>query len=141
MTPISNGKKALIHVAKTQLGLSDAEYLDILATFGNGANSSRDLNDSTFEAVLDHFKRLGFVQNKKFFRPGGSKRRLIGKITAIRNELGLTESYVDAIVQRMSFKNRDGKPIDSYRWLSAGQLHKLVAALTYHQVRRRKSIK
>lgn len=128
--PISNGKKALIHVAKSQLGLSDAEYLDILAAHGSGAQSSRDLNEKTFEAVLDYLKHLGFVQKKKYYRPAGSKKRLISKISAICNELGLTESYVNAMARNM-FES------PAYRWLNARQLHKLVAALSIHQKRER----
>jgi len=127
---ISKGKKALIHVAKTRLGLTDAEYLDILGTYGNGAQSSRDLNDRTFVAVLDHFKRLGFVPDTKFYRPAGSKTRLTAKISAICNELGLTEKYVNGMARNMF-------GIPTYRWLDAKQLHKLVAALSYHQKRKR----
>ena len=131
---ISNGKKALVHVAKAKLGLGEAEYLDILAAHGKGARSSRDLDQQGFEAVMAHFARLGFVPKKKFFRPPQSKARLMSKICAIRAELKLPESYVDGMTRRM-FKGKDGRPIDSHRWLSADQLHKLVAALTYHQRR------
>lgn len=134
---ISNGKKSLLHVAKSRLGLSDVEYLDILATHGNGAQSSRDLNDRTFESVLDHFKSLGFVPKNKFYRPASSKQRLLSKIAAIQNELNLSDSYVDSIAQRM-FKNENSQPVRSHRWLDADQLHSLVATLTYHQKRKRK---
>lgn len=133
---ISNGKKALVHVAKAKLGLGDAEYLDILAAHGKGAQSSRDLDQQGFEAVMAHFERLGFAPRKKFFRPPQSKARLMSKVAAIRADLNLTEGYVDGMTRRM-FKGRDGLPIASHRWLDADQLHKLVAALTYYQRRKR----
>ncbi|BBO73436.1 hypothetical protein DSCW_08530 [Desulfosarcina widdelii] len=128
---ISNGKKSLLHVAKSRLGLSDVEYLDILANHGNGAQSSRDLNDHTFESVLDHFKSLGFVPKNKFYRPVGSKQRLLWKIAAILKELKRGDDYADSIAERM-FK------VQSHRWLDADQLRRLVASLTYHQKRKRK---
>lgn len=130
---ISNGKKALVHVAKDRLGLSDAEYLDILFNHGDGAQSSRDLNPRTFEAVMDHFKALGFVHQPRkqggYYKPPASKDALTRKVVALRDDLGVTDGYIDAIAQNM-FK------VSSYRWLDGGQLHRLVAALTYHQQRR-----
>jgi phage gp16-like protein len=128
MRPISNGKKAIIHVAKSQLGLSDPEYLDILATHGDGAQSSRDLTDRTFAAVMDHFKRLGFVPKRKFRRPASSKQQLTSKISAICNELGLTERYLDGMARKMFGR-------ESYRWLDGQELYKLTQALACHQKR------
>ena len=128
---ISNKKKALIHVAKAKLCLSDAEYLDILAVYGNGVQSSRDLTNRTFIDVLDHFQRLGFVTKKKFYRPADSKKRLMSKISAICNEIGKTERYLDGMARNMFGQ-------DSYRWLDRQQLYKLTQALACYQERVRK---
>ncbi len=134
---ITYKQKALIHVAKNRVGMNEAEYRALLESVG--AASSRDLTHAGFEAVMRHFELLGFVSTGKYRRPPqSSKKRLASKIQAIRAELNLPEAYIDAMCQRM-FKNADGEPICSWRWLSADQLHRLVAALTYHQRRQGKA--
>ncbi len=132
---ISNKQLSLFHVALKQTG---ANKEDILAGFG--VTSLRDLTERQFEQVMDHFKSCGFVSSSRYHRPAQSKKRLLAKVLAIRSDLGLTEAYVDGIVHRM-FKDKNGLPIASHRWLSSDQLHKLVAALTYHQRRRKKDVK
>jgi len=132
---IKNSQKSIIHVAKAKVGMTETEYRAMLEGFG--AASSSDLNQREFEAVMKHFEKLGFVSRKKFHKPAASKARLMSKVEAIKADLGLTAAYLDAMTARM-FKNKDGAPVGSYKWLDAGQLHKLVAALTYHQ-RKKKS--
>ena len=56
---INNKQKALLHVAKAELGLSEEEYRDILRVQG-GVDSSVHLNDFGFEKVLAVFRKLGF---------------------------------------------------------------------------------
>ena len=56
---INNKQKALLHVAKAQLGLNDEEYRDILKNHG-GAESSKYLDDLGCERVLKFFRDLGF---------------------------------------------------------------------------------
>ena len=131
---ISNKKKALIHVAKAKVGMSEVEYRDMLA--GVGVKSSKDLNAVKFDVVMGHFKKLGFTRTspKGYAGQGGaarslsSKDRLLGKIDAIRADLGLKRGYVDAIARNMF-------GVDVVSWCNAHQLHKIVAALSYHQKR------
>jgi len=133
--PIDNKKKALIHVAKAKVGMSETEYRDMLASVG--VKSSKDLNAARFDMVMKHFKKLGFKsrkQGKKSTGPSNSKDRLLGKIDAILADLGLKRGYVDAIARNMF-------GIDVASWCDAHQLHKIVAALTYHQKRKRRFIK
>ena len=147
---INNKKKALIHVAKAKVGMSEVEYRDMLA--GVGVTSSKDLNFAKFEMVMGHFKKLGFkrrthaspthaspkasgfakaTQDKTQGKgPVSSKDRLLGKIDAIRADMGLQKGYVDAIARNMF-------GVDVYAWCNAHQLHKIVAALSYHQKRKR----
>ena len=131
---ITNKQKAIIHVAKTKTGMTDEEYRDLLG--GLGVSSSKGLDHAGFEAAMRHFKRLGFKSTGRYYQPATSKARLMGKVLAIRSELNLPEAYLDGMVQNMNFTNRDGELITSWRWLNARQLHKLVAALSYHQRRR-----
>lgn len=56
---ISKAKKALLHVAKHQLGLSDDDYRSVLRREG-GVESSRDLDGPGFDRVMAAFERLGF---------------------------------------------------------------------------------
>ena len=44
---ISNAKKAVIHIAKAQVGMTDDEYSALLD--GVGVESSVDLNNKTFD--------------------------------------------------------------------------------------------
>ncbi|MDY6789706.1 MAG: regulatory protein GemA [Thermodesulfobacteriota bacterium] len=130
--PISNKKKALIHVAKAKIGMSETEYRDMLA--GVGVASSKELNAAKFNLVIKHFYKLGFKRQKAKGRrkqavgPVSSKDRLLGKVDAILADLGLKRGYADAIARNMF-------GIDAASWCNAHQLHKIVAALMYHQKR------
>lgn len=73
---LSSGQKAVIHIAKQQLGLSDEDYRAALAGHG-GVSSSRDLNRAGFLRVMKHFEACGFASRKG---KGGSRR------TAIRGQ-------------------------------------------------------
>lgn len=68
---INNKQKALIHIAKARLGLSDEEYRDILRTHG-GAESSKYLDGLGFERVMAFFIKLGFKydRRRRTARPG-----------------------------------------------------------------------
>lgn len=50
---------ALVHVAKKQLGLADEDYRAILERIA-GVESSKDLDQRSFEAVMQHMAALGF---------------------------------------------------------------------------------
>ena len=56
---INNRQKALLHIAKAQLRLSDEVYRDILKTHG-GAESSKYLDEIGMERVMTFFQSLGF---------------------------------------------------------------------------------
>jgi hypothetical protein len=67
---LTNAQKGLIHVAKSKLGLSDEECRDVLAAYGGGARSSRDLNQEQFKLVMKHFELCGF---KQLYKPRGDE--------------------------------------------------------------------
>ena len=122
---LSRNQKAVIHVAKHKIGMDEEEYRALLSSFG--VTTSCNLDDHSFQTMMQHFEKLGFKSKfaAKAKHPE-SKTRLLAKIYAIRSAMNLTEGYIDAIARRMY-------RTDSHKWLDAGQLHKLVAALTYHQ--------
>lgn len=58
-TQLRNAELAQIHIAKTQLGLDDATYRDVLFTVAR-VRSSKDLDWTGRKALLDHFKSKGW---------------------------------------------------------------------------------
>lgn len=60
---ISKAKKAVIHVARAQLGMVDADYRALLKRAG-GVESSAALDDAGFTAVMAEFAYLGFRNTK-----------------------------------------------------------------------------
>ncbi len=74
---------SVIHVAKAQLGLSDADYRAILLSIA-GVESCTQLSDAGFEAVMFRFQELGFVStwNRANFgyRPGMATPRQVAMI-------------------------------------------------------------
>lgn len=128
---ISNAKKAMIHVAKNQIGMTEDEYRALLSSVG--VKSSKDLNNKTFGDVMDRFKALGFKPKRKN-RPGNisnlpeSKRSLMEKLEAIILDMGLDWPYVDKQAKR-SFG------VDKAVWLERKELHSLVKRMAIHQKR------
>lgn len=66
---INNKQKAILHIAKAQLGLSEEQYREILKEHG-GAESSVQLDDFGFDKVLRFFVKMGF-KKKTAGRHGG----------------------------------------------------------------------
>jgi phage gp16-like protein len=66
---INNKQKAILHIAKDQLGLSEEQYREILKGHG-GAESSVQLDDFGFDKVLRFFVKMGF-KKKTAGRRGG----------------------------------------------------------------------
>lgn len=60
---ISKEKKALLHVGKQQLMLTEPEYRAILYRAAR-VNSSSDLDEIGFERVVVEFERLGFQPSR-----------------------------------------------------------------------------
>ncbi|MBU3952967.1 MAG: regulatory protein GemA [Proteobacteria bacterium] len=126
---ISNAKKAMIHVAKKQIGMTEDEYRALLS--GVGVNSSKDLNNKTFGDVMDRFKALGFKPKKSSRQTDNlprSKSALMKKLEAIILDMDLDWPYADAIA-KSRFK------VDRVQWLEPAPLRKLVQMMAIHQKR------
>ena len=119
---IDNNKKAVIHIAKVQVGMSEVEYRDLLGSVG--ATSSTELTQAGFKQVMEHFKSLGFKKKKKIRKPLASKALLTGKVKALIIAMDLTMKYANGIAKRMF-------GIDQIGWCNADQLRRVVAALMY----------
>jgi len=125
---ISNSKKAVIHIAKAQTGMTEDEYRALLSSVG--VASSKDLIPLKFDIVMKRFGKMGFKRKKSKKRgaPATSKTRLLGKITAMCIDMGLKQGYVNAIARKMF-------GVDLVAWCDADQLRKIVAALMYYKKR------
>lgn len=59
---LSRKKLSIIHVARAQLAMEDADYRQLLQRAA-GVTSAKDLDEVTFELVLAELRRLGFRDN------------------------------------------------------------------------------
>lgn len=124
---IDNNKKAVIHIAKSQTGMTEEEYRALLSSVG--VESSKDLTPESFKKLMKHFEKIGFNgRGTKHRAPVSSKARLAGKIKAMLAGMDLTEAYADGIAKRMF-------STDKYIWCDADQLRKITAALMYKKRR------
>ena len=85
---LSNKQKAVLHVAKSKLGLEDETYRDALQAYG-GVSSSKDLDYPGFLSVMQHFARCGFAsQFQSRSKSGMASDKQIKKIYAMWWSLG-----------------------------------------------------
>jgi phage gp16-like protein len=61
--PLSREKIAIVHIAAHQLRMQDADYRALLMQTA-GVNSSRELNEAGFRAVMLRMEKLGFTHGK-----------------------------------------------------------------------------
>jgi phage gp16-like protein len=130
---IGNKEKAIVHIAKQQLCMTEEEYRAALLKFG--VASSKNLTFYQYEEFLQKLKADGFVLENKpkgiyGYHPRASWDRapLLKKIGALLAVMKLSWSYADGIARRM-FK------VDCVSWCVPDQLHSIVAALEYKRRR------
>lgn len=58
-TKITAKQRAVLHVAKKQMGLTDADYRNVLNLYG-GVESSKDMTPEGFRNVLAYLQKIGF---------------------------------------------------------------------------------
>ena len=120
---IDNNKKAVIHIAKTQTGMTEEEYRALLSSVG--VESSKELTPAKFKKLMKHFEKIGFNgRDSKPRASTSSKTLLLGKIKAMCANMELNPAYADGIAKRMF-------SVDKYIWCDADQLRKITAALMY----------
>ncbi|MAL80657.1 MAG: GemA protein [Sneathiella sp.] len=124
---LSRKQVSLIHIAKDQLELPDAEYRKILKI--GGSHTSSELDQLGFELVMQILISLGFKSdfNKSFF---GHRKGMASpaQLHLIRN---MWEEYTDGSGTEMSLaKWLEGSfKISSLRFLTIGQARKAITAL------------
>ena len=138
---ISMQQKAVIHVARSQLGMSDEDYRALLFRVAS-VRSSVDLEKSGFEALMAEFERLGFRKVKSRVqtgrREGMATPAQVGKIFALWKSYGgagddlhmrrWLEKYFHVSHVRFLDDRRASKAIVALEKIAAWRAHKSQAA-------------
>lgn len=114
---------AAIHVLKTQAGMTEDEYREMLNAT-TGKRSAAELNDAQRRRVFYYFSRLGVksTARSKLDRVGGNRRRLLAKIDAQLAAAGRDRRYLDGMVKRIA-------KVDALEFCDEQALSRLIAAL------------
>jgi len=135
---INNKQKALLHVAKSKLELSDSTYRSVLVQIA-GVTSSTELDRAGFEAILGYFEYLGFtplvatgIDYGK--RPGMAS---FAQLELIR-QLWTEWSGADEDAGLNTWLNRSFKRA-SLRFVLAGDAAKIITALKAMKTAKRRA--
>ena len=117
----------LIHIAKSQLGLSEDDYRDIIRAQTKGKkNSSKALTYFEADGLIAYFKTLGFKIQSNYIRTSGAAKRSRRQPANDRRRARQTPANVvaiasrdqmeliDALVQKIHWRVEDG----FQRWLT-----------------------
>ena len=119
---------AKIHIGKSQLGLDDETYRQLLVNT-TGKISCTEMTEAELNAVLFAMTKKGFKVRSKFWgnraAPQEDKKIYLSKITALLAKHNLPKEYADGIAKR-SFK------VDFVHWLQPWQLKKVVQMLAVY---------
>lgn len=119
---------AAIHVGKKQLALDDATYRAMLWAVAR-VRSAADLDYAGRRAVIEHLRSRGFNAAPRAdfgTKPtvSADRQALLDKIEAQLAARGLHWNYAAGILKRVA-------KVDAFRFATAGDLGKVIAALTY----------
>lgn len=133
---------AMIHIARTQLGMDEESYRANLAHYSNGKTSSADMTIPQLETVLEAFKQLGFKPVKKAGKgrlsPSSAKgpkdeRSAIRALWIFMHRAGFikdgSETALNSWVQRMTADANGGTGIAEVQWLQGEEAAKTLNSL------------
>ena len=132
---ISKNQKALLHVARSQLGLSEDEYRGMLSSVG--VSSSTELDYQRFDELMNKLRACGFKPLGGSKKASGmhsdlpkEKQPMLSKIEAILADLEMPWVYADRVAKKMF-------GIDRLRWCTTDQTWKVLQALIIFQKRKK----
>ncbi len=132
---IGKKEKALIHIAKSQLGLAEDEYRAMLSSVG--VSSSSELNYQGFDELMNKLRACGFKPLGGSKRAAGmhsdllkEKQPMLSKIGAILADLDMPWPYADKVAKKMF-------GVDRLRWCTTDQTRKVLQALIIFQNRKK----
>lgn len=119
-----------IHVAKAQMGLSDAEYRAVLARVA-GVDSAARLDERGRILVLAEFKRLGWTPRPNSAGKDGkpSAKPHVRKVVALWGALERSGALRDASRRALDAFVRRQTGIASVAWLTADDANKVIEGL------------
>lgn len=79
---LTRQQKAVLHVAKSKLGLDEESYRGALRAYG-GVESSRDLDYQGFLAVMGHFERAGFQKQRRVTSDKGRDKGPVTRLSSL----------------------------------------------------------
>ncbi len=133
MPGISNDKKALLHVAKNQLGLDDDIYREILRQEA-GVVSAKELSPIGFDRVMRRFMKLGFRRkvkpkarqssNNNMSHNGLATKREVWKVRQLETELGWADNP-----KRLRGFLKKYAGIERLEWLPHSKAWRVIEAL------------
>ncbi len=131
---IGKRQKALLHVARSKLGMTEEEYRGLLRSVG--ASSSSELSYRTFDELMDKLRAAGFRPVHRTAKKSGmhldsaeGKQPMLSKIEAILADLNMPWSYADKVAKKMF-------AVDRLRWCTQEQTWKVLQALIIFQNRK-----
>jgi phage gp16-like protein len=116
---------AIIHIAVSQLDISDSDYRDIIEAHAPGKRSSKQLNVNQLKNVIRYFESKGF-------KARGQKSEVRSQTTAlkIRAKSLLDKAVADGLVNSASGLVKKICGVDELNWCKdAGKLKRLLAVL------------
>lgn len=134
--PIKRGLIGKVHVAKSQLALSDEDYEAILGRI-TGKASSKGCSVTELEAVLTEFKRLGWVPKKTAKAPkraaakrplaAGDEARKARALWIALYHLGVVKDPAEGALE--AFLKRQSGGIEKLQWMNAEAAYKVIEGL------------
>lgn len=125
----------LVQVARKALGLDEDAYRAILRDYG-GVASARALDDRGFDRVMDRFRYLGFVSDKRKAsfsvgnRPGMATAAQIAMIRKLWTKLSRdgSDAALDQWISRFG--------VDALRFVDAPRAQRILGALRAWEARK-----
>jgi len=131
----------LIQIARRELRMEDDTYRQLVAQFGSGARSSKDLSALQRRRLLDHMKACGFKLRTNAGKTGAAWRRepQMRKLRAMWYVLAEAGHVVqpadgqacDAAIEAWAKRqlSTHTPPLDALRFASGWQMNKLIEEL------------
>ena len=125
---LTSKQTALLHVARKQLALADADYRSILRQ-ASGVTSSKDLDADGFEAVLRRLADLGFQPTRRApsfgHRVGMASPRQVAVIRSLWRSYTEGEGTDRTLGKWLDRTFR----VSAVRFVTYGQASKVITAL------------
>lgn len=100
----------LIHIAKSQVHMSDGDYRTLIANVSHGKTSSKDCTAEQLETVLRHMKAQGFqvavatTQGQVLQQDQSAQQKKIRSLWLQLHEMGVVRSSAEAALNAYCVK-------------------------------------